>query len=132
NAQRQQLVIGQSNTRSHRGHASVDGVKAVSAAQEVSRTLGGAADTGELSHIFRLNAHLKHGIDNAFGDGIVAAAGAQGGLAAPVVNHGQSGMVGLWTGTGCRCGCGGGCGHYFASWETMASVTVRASIGNPL
>src|SRR5205807_122368 len=97
-------------------------------AQKVCGTLGRAADAGELGHIFRLDAHLIHGINNALGDGNVAAAGAQGGLAASIIHHGKSNMIGLGPGTGVVVVAD----IYLASWETIASVTERASIGRPL
>ena len=46
------------------------------------------------------DAHLVEGVDDALGDGVVAAAGAERGLAAAVVEHGQADAVGL------RLGCG--------------------------
>jgi len=42
-----------------------------------------------------LNAHFVHSVDNALGDGVVAAAGAEGGLAAAVLDDGQADAVGF-------------------------------------
>src|ERR1700743_1598037 len=99
--------------------------------QKISRRLGRAADAGHLGHIFRLNAHLIHRVDNALCDGVVSAAGAQRGLAAAIIQYSQANMICLRTGSGRRCSSWSG-GHYLASWETIASVTERASMGRPL
>ncbi len=78
-----------------RRHAAVHAVEAVRAAHEVGRALGGAADAGELHHALGLDAHLVEGVDDALGDGVVAAAGAERGLAAAVVEDRQADAVGL-------------------------------------
>ena len=54
----------------------MDGVEAVRTAHEISRALRGAPDPTELGDTLGLHAHLIHRIDDALGNGIVAAAGA--------------------------------------------------------
>ena len=78
------------------GHAAVHGVEAVRAAEEVGGRLAGAADARELRDAVRLEAQLERGLDDAAGDGVVAAAGAQGRLRAVVVGagSGRPGCVG--------------------------------------
>ena len=49
----------------------------MSAADEVRRGLGGAADAGELHEILRLERHAPAGLCNRRGDGIVTAARAE-------------------------------------------------------
>jgi hypothetical protein len=44
----------------------------------------------------RLHPHLEHGFDDALGNCIVAAAGAQRGFAALVVDYAEADAVGLW------------------------------------
>src|SRR5207253_9961101 len=44
-----------------------------SAAHEISRTLGRAADSARLDYALRLHTHLVHGIDNALGNRVMAA-----------------------------------------------------------
>ena len=75
-------VVGQHGAGGDRGHAAVHAVEAVRAAHEVRRALGGAADAAHLHHALGLHAHLVHGVDDALGDGVVAAAGTERGLAA--------------------------------------------------
>ncbi len=74
------------------------------------------------------DAHLVEGVDDALGDGVVAAAGAQRGLAAAIVEHGESDAVRL------RLRACGACvvAIYLPSWEMISSVMERASIGSPL
>ncbi len=74
------------------------------------------------------DAHLVKGVDDALGNRVVAAAGAQCGLAAAIVEDGQSDAVGLrcW---GWRCGV---VAIYLPSWEMISSVMERASMGSPL
>ena len=49
-----------------------------------------------LHHALGLHAHLVHGVDDALGDGVVAAAGAERGLAAAIVEHCKPDAIGLW------------------------------------
>ena len=62
---------------------------------------------------FGLHAHLVHRLDDALGDGVVAAAGAQRGLAAFVVHDGEADAVGFRSGCGCS-GLDGSGGHLLA------------------
>ena len=68
-------------------------VEGVRAAHEVGRALGRAADAAHLHHALRLHAHLEHGVDDALGDGVVAAAGAERRLAAAVVNDRKADVI---------------------------------------
>ena len=83
------FAIGQHRAGGHRRHAAVHGVEAVRAAQEVGRALARAADARQLDDALGLDAHLVEGVDDALGDGVVAAAGAERGLAAAVVDDGR-------------------------------------------
>ena len=76
----------------------MDAVEAVRARHEVGGALGGAADAGELHDALGLDAHLVEGVDDALGDGVVAAAGAEGGLAAAIVEDLEADAVGFWRG----------------------------------
>src|SRR5208282_5755187 len=79
--ERDQIAIGQHRSGGDRGHASVHGVEAVGAIHEVRRTLGGATDSAQFRDTLGLHAHFVHGFDDAFGNGVVAATGAERGLA---------------------------------------------------
>src|SRR6185437_9532306 len=46
--------------------------------------LARAADARELEDLLRVDAHLEEGVDDALGDCVVAAAGAEGGLTAAI------------------------------------------------
>ena len=48
--------------------------------QEVGRALARAADARELKDLLRVHTHLVKRVDDALGDGVVAASGAQRGL----------------------------------------------------
>ena len=72
------LVVGENGPCRDGGHAAVHAIEAERAVHEVSRALGGAADAAHLHDALGLDAHFEHGIDDALGDGVVAAAGAQG------------------------------------------------------
>ena len=106
------FVIGQHSAGGDRGHAAVNRVEAVRAAHEICRAFGRASNAAGLDHALRLDAHFVHGVDDALGDCVVAAAGAQRGLAAAVVENGQANAVGLRCGRGC--GSAGGGRHLFA------------------
>src|SRR5713101_2113766 len=95
-------------------------------AQKVGGRLGRTADTGELGHFPGLDAELIEALDNALGNGIVAASGAQRGLAALVTQDFEADAVGLLR----RSRGNRGCAHK-PSCRTMSSVTVRASSGSP-
>ena len=99
-------------------------IEAVGAVHEVSGTLRRATDSAQLRDPLRLHAHVIHGFDDALGDGVMAATGAQSGLAAFVVDDAQSNAVCFRF--------GGRCGrHYFPSIVLNSSVTERASSGSP-
>src|SRR5580704_11209347 len=104
-------------------------VEAVRAAHEVRRTLRRATDAGHLENTLGLDAHLIKGVNDALGNRVVAASGAQCGLAAAIVEDGKPDSIRLGCGLGRRRGCGR---HYLPSWEMMSSVMERASIGSPL
>src|SRR5678816_1886224 len=74
-----QVAVGEVRAGEYRGHAAVDGVEAVRLPEEVVRGLGAAADAGQLGHAVGLYVELPEGLDERGGDGVVAAAGAQGG-----------------------------------------------------
>ena len=79
-----QLLVGQHRAGADRRHAAVDGVEAVRAAEEVRRALARAADARQLDDLLGIDAHLVERVDDALGDRVVAAAGAQRRLAALV------------------------------------------------
>ena len=68
-------------------------LKRVRAAHEVGRALGRAADAAHLHHALGLHAHLEHGVDDALGDGVVAAAGAERRLAAAVFDDRKADVI---------------------------------------
>ena len=92
-AERNQIAIGQHRAGGDRGHASMHRVEAVRTVHEIGGTLGGAADAAQLGDALGLHAHVVHGFDDALGDGVMAAAGAQRGLAALVVDDAQADAV---------------------------------------
>ena len=74
------------------------------------------------------HAHLTHGVDDALGDGVVAAAGAERRFAAAIFNDRKADVVDLGAWRSCSCGC-----HFYRpSLVANSSVMVRASIGSPL
>ena len=99
-AERDQIAIGQHGAGGHRRHAAMHRVEAVRAAHEISRALGRAADAAHLDDALGLDAHFVHGVDDALGDGIVSAAGAQRGFAALVVDDRQANAVVFGAGRG--------------------------------
>src|ERR1700686_2806547 len=103
------------------------GVEAMGAVHKIGRGLGRAAEAGELGGVFPLHSPFIHGVNDALGNGVRAAARAQRGLAPGIVENAEPDMVGFWCGSGRD-----SYGHYLASWETIASVTERASMGSPL
>ena len=70
-----ELVIRQHRAGSHGWHTSVHGIKAVGTSHEVRRGLRGAADAAGLDDALGLDTHFVHGVDDALGNSIVAAAG---------------------------------------------------------
>ena len=83
-ADRDQLVVGEHRAGADRRHAAVHGVEAVRAAEEIRRALARAADARQLDDLLGIDAHLVEGVDDALGDRVMAAAGAQRRLAALV------------------------------------------------
>src|SRR5262249_10312659 len=71
-----QFAIREQSASRNRGHAPVDGVEAVRAAQKVRGSLRRTADAAGLDYVLGLNAHLVHGFDNSLRDGVVTATGA--------------------------------------------------------
>ena len=92
-AQHRHGVVGQNGAGGDRRHAPVHAVEAVRAAHEVGRALRRAADAAHLHHALRLDAHLEHGVDDALGDGVVAAAGAERRLAAAILKDRKADVV---------------------------------------
>ena len=123
-------LVGQHRAGGHRGHASVHGVEAEGARHEVGRRFGGAADAAHLHHALGLDAHLVEGFEDALGDGVVSAAGAERCLAAAVVEDLEAdaiGLVGLGvTGVVAMITC------LLLLGRRWREVTVRASMGRPL
>ena len=118
------VPVGQHGAGRDRRHAAVDRVEAVRQPQEVRGGLGRAADSGELRDLIRLDAQIVERLDDALGDGVVAAAGAQRRLTAFIVENFQPEAVDLF-------GRGSGGGAHLPSWRITSSVTVRASSGRP-
>src|SRR6516165_8544042 len=100
------------------------GVESVGQPQEVRRRLGGAPDPGELSNLVRLDAELVERFDDTLGDGIMAAAGTERGLAALIFQNLQAQAVDLF-------GARRHSGAHLPSCRITSSVTVRASSGRP-
>ena len=92
-SQRDQPMVRQHRPSSHRRHAPMHSVKAVRAVHEISRALGRTSDAARLDHMLRLHSHLIHRVNDALGNRIVAAAGAQRRPSAPVVNHRQADAI---------------------------------------
>ena len=149
-ADRDHLPVGEQGAGADRRHPAVHGVEAVRVAEEVGRALARAADARQLDHVPRMDAHLEERVDDALGDGVVAAAGAQRRLAAAIrlhlepdavlllagVRRGRCGFHGcysadcVWTVAGAAATTGAGA--FFPSCTRMSSVSDRASIGRPL
>src|SRR5262249_22613616 len=79
-----ELLVRQHRAGPDRRHAAVDGVEAVRAAEEVRRALAGAADARQLHDLAGIDAHLVERVDDALGNRVMAAAGAERRLAALV------------------------------------------------
>ena len=79
--------------RRHRRHAPVHAVEAVAAPQEVGRSLGGAADAGNLRHAVRGQVQLEARLDDGGRDRVVPAPRAQRRHRALVVAMGQAERV---------------------------------------
>jgi len=78
NADVDEVAIGEVGPRRHGRHSPVDAVEAVAAAQKVCRRFRGAAYAGDLGDPVRREVELETSLDYGRGDGVVAAAGAQG------------------------------------------------------
>ena len=121
-AERHQIAVGEHSARGHRSHAAMHRIEAVRAAHEVRRALGGAADAAELDHALRLDAHFVHGVDDALGNGVVAATRAERGLASAVIDNGEADAVGL------RRRRGGWCGRHLLALHGHEFVGYRARV----
>src|SRR5215471_20016092 len=99
-AKRHELAVGQGNASGDGRHAAMNSIEAVRVVEKVCGTLGRASDAGELGHKFRLDSHLIHGVDDAFRDGIVSAAGAERGFSTAIVDYRQADVVGFGRGRG--------------------------------
>src|SRR5687768_9387444 len=138
-ANRNELLIREHRAGADRWHAAVDGVETVRAAEEIRRALAGAADARQLHDLLGVDTHLVKRVDDALGNRVVSAAGAQRRLAAliglrfepdtvnldwsrhyspPVIEEAEAGVSFLATSK--------------PSCARMSSLTLRASIGNPL
>src|ERR1700694_3969499 len=104
----------------------MDSIEAVRTAHEICGALRGAADTAHLGDALGLDPHLIHRFEDSLRDCIVAAARAESGLAALVVENRSSDAFCLWSRSGRRRS-----GHYFPSMVMISSVTERASSGKP-
>ena len=80
-----QIAVGGAGAHGDRGHAAVDGIEPVAAADEVGSRLRRAADARELHDILRLERQLPGSLDDRGRDRVVAATGAQGGQRALVL-----------------------------------------------
>ena len=89
-AQGKKSPIRQHRAGGDRRHAPVHAVEAVSAAQKIGRRFRRASDAAHLDDSLGLDAHLKHGVNDPLGNNVVAATGAQGGLAAFVFHNAQA------------------------------------------
>ena len=78
-----------------RGHAAMHAVEAVREAQEIRGRFRRAADAGELSDVHGIDAHLIEALDDALGNGVVPATGAQRGLAAFIIDNLQAEAIDL-------------------------------------
>src|SRR5207244_1890093 len=88
-----ELLVREHRARADRRHAAVDRVEAVRAAEEVGRALARAADARQLDDLLGIDAHLVERVDDALGDRVVAAAGAQRRLPTLVGHRFQSDAI---------------------------------------
>src|SRR6185437_1256974 len=88
-----ELPVGGIGPGRDRRHAAVHGVESVTAADEVGRGLGGAADAGELHDVLRLERLAPAGLDDGGGDRVVPAAGTQGGEGSLVIAADEAELV---------------------------------------
>src|ERR1700693_3636188 len=95
NADAEQRPIAQQRAGCERGHSAVHSVEAVRESQKIRGGLRRAADAGKLGHAPGLNAQLIEAFDNPFGNGVVAASSAQGGLRAFVTYYLQTNTIDL-------------------------------------
>ena len=94
------LAVGDDRAGGDRRHAPVHGVEAVRAVQEVGRALARAADARELDDLRRVDAELEERVDDALGDGVVAAPGAERRLAAAIGDRLEADAIDLLAGRG--------------------------------
>src|SRR6266508_4162855 len=128
-AEREEGPVREGRPGRDRRHPAMERVEGVGAAHEVGGALRRAADARELRHALGGKARVEHRLEDPLGDRVVAAAGAQGGLRSPVLDHGQAEPVHLRAGAGRRSALGHG---YLPSMPRISSVTERASSGRPL
>ncbi len=88
-----QLAVGEIGAGQDARHAPVHGVEAVALAEEIVRRLRRAADARQLGHAMRLDVEFETSLNHGRADGIVAAAGAQGGNAAFVIAAREAELV---------------------------------------
>jgi hypothetical protein len=121
-------AVGDERAGGHGGHAPVQVVEAVAHPQEIGRRLAAAADAGELDHLGLFQPDLPGCIDDAGADRVVAAAVAQGGIAALVgrLFHADCVQFGR-LGRRCACWC---CSHKFIVLFWLLSGQSLDFIGN--
>src|ERR1700735_5317901 len=71
----------------------MDRIETVRTVHEVRGAFGRAPNTAQFGDVLRLDAHVVHGYDNALGDCVVAATGAQRGLPALVIDNAEADAV---------------------------------------
>ncbi len=101
-ANRRHGVVGHDGAGGDGRHAPMHAVEAERTAHEVGRALGRAADAAHLHHPLRLDAHLEEGVDDALGDSVVAATGAERALAAAIIEDGKADVIHFGS---CSSGC---------------------------
>ena len=125
-ADAEDAAIREQRARGDRRHASVDGVESMREAEEIGRRFGRTADARKLRDVPRLNAEIVERFHDAFGDGVVAATGAEGGLRTFIVQDLQANAIYFlrWWWRRNR-------GAHMPSWRINSSDRVRASSGRP-
>src|SRR3984957_19581408 len=68
-------------------------IETVRAVHEVGRAFGRAPYAAQFGDVLGLDAHVIHGFDNALGNSIVAATGAERGLSALVIDDAEADAV---------------------------------------
>src|ERR1700721_4122389 len=74
-------------------------IETVRAVHEVGRAFGRAPYAAQFGDVLGLDAHVIHGFDNALGNSIVAATGAERGLSALVIDDAEADAVDFRSGS---------------------------------